>query len=345
MRNVILSLTLGVLAAGLTAQTPVQKLHADKAGGVAVKVVKGASQSYKAGDVVKPIFVRAFERGTGHHEYAYAQLRAGLYPRMGMHHRPGAFLSVHGKVYGKGRAGAKGPKFTWYYRTGKPLNGVLKVYFHGYLYGSAVMGGFIGKKSFGYKKPGRYNFSVTIPVKNMRSVSLSYGMSGSLVNGTARSKGYFGGTISFQFYPTLVQPGLKWVDPKQKPNCAAGKLGHKGEVGFGKKFYVTLTGAKDIDPAKSMAFLLIGDNDKKFFFMNLPLELSYAGGKNCYLFINIRGVRMARVVKGAAAVPFMIPGGGWFGRFFRPLYFQFAYPSKKNALGLVFTNYGAVVKK
>ncbi len=345
MRKVLLPLALGLLAAGLTAQTPVQKLRADKPGGVAVKVVKGVSQAYKAGDVVKPIFVRAFEKGTSRYNYAYAKLAAGLHRRMGHYTRAGAYLSIYGKVYGKGQAGAKGPRFTWYYRTGKPLNGIVRAYFHGFISGPAILGGFIGKKSFGWKKPGKYSFTLTIPVKNMRSISLSYGLNGSLVSGSTRGKGYFNGMISFQFYPMVVQPGLKWVDPPQRKNCAAGKLGHKGDVGFGKKFYVTLTGATDIDPAKHFAFLFFGDNNKKFFFLNLPLNLTSAGAPGCTLYTNIVGVRMARVVKGAAAVPFMIPGHSWFPRFFKPIYFQYAYPSKKNKLGMVFTNYAAVVKK
>ncbi len=348
MRNVLLSLALGVLAGGLAAQTPVQKLHADKVGGVAVKVVKGAQKVYHKGYVTKPILLSVFEKGMGRMDYAYAKIAAGLHRSMGHHYRSGAYLAVYGKVYGKGQAKSNGAKFTWTYRTGKPLNGYVKAYFHGFIYGPAVLGGFIGKKSFAWKKPGRYNFTVTLPVKNMRSISLSYGLTGSLVSTSARGRGYFNGTISFQFFPAAVQPGLKWVDPRQVKNCAAGKLAHRGEVGFGKKFYVTLSGATDLDPAKHFAMLFIGNSNKKFFFLNLPLNLTSAGAPGCYLFTNIVAVRLAKVVKGAAAVPFMIPGHGWYARFFKPLYFQYAYPSKKNRknrLGLVLTNYAAVVKK
>ena len=196
------------------------------------------------------------------------------------------------------------------------------------------------------RKAGRYDFKVEVPVKGLSRVSLTYGIrEAGLKNSSARDKGYFNATISFQFYPTVVQPGLKWVDPLQRKNCAAGKLAHRGEVGFGKRFYVTLSGAGDINPAKHFAFLFIGNSNKKFYFLNLPLNLTSAGAPGCTLYTNIVTVRLAKVVKGAAAVPFMIPGHGWFAKFFRPLYFQYVYPYKKNRLGLVFTNYAAVVKK
>ncbi len=347
MRNVLLPLALGVLAAGLVAQTPVQKLHADLPGGVAAKVLNGSSKAYKAGDIVKPLYLVAFDKGKTRYNYAYAKLAAGIHRRMGhMGYHPGAYLSVYGKVMGKGEARAKAPKFTWAYGIpGKKLNGVIKVYVHGFIYGPATIKGFIGKKLFSFTKPGRYDFKVEIPVKGLSRVALTYGIrEAGLKSASARGRGYFNATISFQFFPTPAQPGLKWVDPKQVKNCAAGKLAHRGEVGFGKKFYITLSGASDINPAKKYAMLFIGNNNKKFYFLNLPLNLTSAGARGCYLFTNIMGVRIARVVKGAAAVPFMVPGNSWFARFFRPIYFQYAYPSKKNRLGLVFTNYGAVVK-
>ncbi len=346
MRKALLPLALGVLAAGLVAQTPVQKLHADLPGGVAAKVLKLSSKTYKAGDIVKPLFLTAFDKGKMRYNFAYAKLAAGLHRRMGHYYHPGAYLSVYGKVYGKGEAGAKAPKFTWGYGIpGKKLNGVLKVYFHGFIYGPAAIKGFIGKKLFAYTKPGRYNFHLDVPVKNATRVVLTYGIREAGLKSTSiRGRGYFNATISFQFFPTVVQPGLKWVDYPNK-NCAAGKLGHKGEVGFGKKFYITLSGAKDINPAKKYAMLFIGNSDKKFFFLNLPLNLASAGARGCYLYTNIMGVRIARVVNGAATIPFMVPGHGWFARFFKPIYFQFAYPSKKNRLGLVLTNYASIQKK
>ncbi len=346
MRKALLPLALGVLAAGLIAQTPVQKLHADQPGGVAAKVLKLNSKTYKAGDIVKPLILSAFDKGKTRCNFAFARLAAGLHRRRGHHFRPGAFLNVYGKVYGKGQAGAKAPKFTWAYGIpGKKLNGVLKVYFHGFIYGPAAIKGFVGKKHFAYSKPGRYSFKVDIPVKNATRLALTYGIrEAGLKSASAKGRGYFNATISFLFFPGVVKSGLKWVDYPNK-NCAAGKLGHKGEVGFGKKFYITLSGAKDIDPARKYAMLFIGDSNKKFYFLNLPLNLTSAGAPHCFLYTNIVGVRMARVVKGAAAVPFVIPGHGSFARFFKPIYFQFAYPSKKNRLGLVLTKYASVQKK
>ena len=139
----------------------------------------------------------------------------------------------------------------------------------------------------------------------------------------------------------MTLPNLRWTASLGN-SCGNGKIGKTGTVQFGQKFTVDLNNATETGADKAMLF--IGNSDKKFFFLPLPFTL----GNSCKLQVNIFAIKMAQIDKnGHAAVPYTIPGTGFWARYFHPVYFQWAYKVNptKNPIGMVLTDYGYIDKK
>jgi len=345
----LLPLGLALLATGLPAQSQVVK--ALKGGLVYAKASQGKKSPYQAGVLLRPLVRTASDRKFFPPAFATATLFASP-SRKVVKFRPGADLSTTVKLAGAASGGCSAPAFQWIYYPAKKVQGVIHVLFTGSIFGTGKINAYVKYGTNGRKlsasKQGPFRVAFQIPVKLAEKVSLTYGIpeaglkpAGSMGRGSLQAK------LAFYFEAKASAPALQWVDPKQKPNCAKGRLGHKGDPAFGKPIAITLKGATDTGKVKfPYAILLVGNSNKRFHFFTLPLDLGRFGANGCTLYTNIVGTRVTRIDKnGDASVPFMIPpGGGWI-RYFRNLYFQFAYSSDANRMRLLFTNYGAIVKK
>ena len=348
-RLLLLPLGLALLSSGLPAQKQVVK--ALKGGGVYALANKGVKKTYDAGLVTKTLVRTAVDRKFFPPAFASASLVAS--PGKVVKFKPGSELADKVKIAGVASGGVSAPAFQWTYYPGKRVQGVIKVYFLGSLMGQGKIDAYVKFgdkiKTFPVTKQGPFRFALDIPVRLTEKVSLTYGIREAGLKSTTRmGRGSLDCRLAFYFEAKAVQPGLQWVDPKeQKPNCAKGKLGHEGDPAFGKAIKVTLSGARDTGKVRfPYAVLLIGNSNKRFFFFPLPLDLTRFGAKGCKLYTNIVASRVVRIDKnGNAAVPFMFPMMGGWTRWFRALYFQYAYSTTNNRMGLVFTNYASVVKK
>ncbi len=348
-RLLALSLGLALVSTGLQAQTITVKALKDmKACATATKTPK--CKVFKAGAVTRPVFLAAQDRSFFPPAFATASLT--LIPKKVVKFKPGSELADKVKCMGASSAGAAAPAIQWTYLPGKKVQGVIRVSLTGVIFGQGKVDAYVkfNGKEYGKKiqKAGPFRYFFTIPVAATEKVSLTYGIrEAGLKSASNMSRGSLECRLGFYFEAKAVTPGLAWVNPKQAPNCGKGLLGKDGDVAFGKSFKVTLKGATDTGKVRMpYALLLIGNSDKRFYFLNLPLDLSSFGAKGCTLYTNIVATRFARIDKnGDAAVPVVIPGHGYWIRYFRPLYFQYAYSTTDNAMGFKFTNYAAVVKK
>ena len=348
MKRILTPLALGLLAAGLAAQA--QKLTANKVNSKLATVTAALGNTPKSAsltntEIKKTTYISAMVKDTSRHEMAYAKLGVGLHHSWwGKYDRPGAWLTNYGRVYSakkKGHAKAFNESFTWTYNTGKTLKGVMKVYFSGYYYGDkASITAQFEKDTLAPTKAGRFYIKKEYPINGNQSLSYTFSMVGTTAT---NKKAYFSGKLSFYFEPAVTLPTLQWVKPsKNNSSCGNGKIVGPNKVEFGKPFNVALDGANDA--VADYGILFIGNSDKKFFFLPLPFTL----GNSCKLQVNIFAIKMAQIDKnGHAAVPYTIPGTGFWARYFHPVYFQWAYKVNptKNPIGMVLTDYGYIDKK
>ncbi len=347
-RLLLLPLGLSLLAAGLPAQK--QVIKAIKGGFVYAKANQGDKKSYTAGILTRTLVRTATDRKFFPPAFATSTLVATA--KKVVKFRPGSELATSVKCAGAASGGAQAPAFLWTYYPAKKVQGVIHVFFTGNLFGTGKIDAYVNyggkEKKLPVSKQGPFRIAFDIPVKLTEKVSLTYGIrEAGLKSASAMGRGSLECKLSFYFEAKPGLPKLVWKNPDQKPNCAKGTLGHKGDPVFGKPLQITLTGATDTGKVRvPYAILLVGNSNKRFHFLRLPLDLTLFGAKGCLLYTNIVGTRVTRIDKnGDASVSVMIPGGGPWTRWFRALYFQYAYSTTNNRMGLVFTNYGAVVKE
>ncbi len=346
-----LPLGLALLATGLPAQKQVVKALTPAGMAYAKANKKEDKKPYSPGILTRTLVRTAAARSFFPPAFATSTLVASAGKVVKF--RPGSELSTAVKCAGVSSGKVEAPGFLWTYYPAKKVQGVIHVYFVGSIFGTGGIKAFVkyGAKETPWTitKAGPFRKTLDIPVALTDRVSLTYGIrEAGLKSQTAMGRGSLQCKLSFYFESKPTLPKLVWKTPEQKKNCAQGKLAPANKPAFGKPIQINLSGATDTGKVKvPYAILLVGNSNKYFrHFFRLPLDLSLFGAKGCTLYTNIVGARVTRIDKnGTASVSVLIPPAGPWSRWFKALYFQYAYSTTKNRMGLLFTNYGAVVKE
>ena len=351
MKKVVLHAAVAITAFSLHAQTmnPLQKITAKNNAGIAVRAGKGYKEAtIKPGDLKKPVYLKTYLKGTDYFSYA------GMY--VGIHRRRGRMQPLGAVLYNKGYSRTKNilgtaytlkasrkpgaQLFTWTYVPKKDWKGRIRVYFKGYTFGKGtVVKASVGKwtKSSDPNKPGKFYFTASVPVQfhKGKPFVLPFAMVAGIK--PVKGSGYYNAYLSFYAVPEFHHHGLSW---KTYGKGCGGAIGIKGKLAYGQKVYITLSKATP----NAYGFLLMGFSNRKWLFFNLPLPLARFGAPGCYLNTGIFHVWLAKTDKaGNAAVPYLIPGSA--SRYFRPHFFQYTFQSKKNRMGLLWTQGGVIYKK